>query len=164
MSGFLLEVEFSLEFEGESFPVDFECCHPKARIVDVGHRIDRRADGSVEREYGVLVVRDDGVVAEANLRRSALVVRRMGRLCPLPDSSGRLIGSFSSHHGGHHWFVFDATSSTARPHVTRRQKTPGKTAEEPSSPPPETASAPQESRSASSGEVKEPEEPDFWQT
>jgi hypothetical protein len=109
MSVFLLEFEFSLHFEQESFIVPFEVKDPGARIESAYAKTT--IDGNGKKEViGALLVRDripeQVHPAPELLAQYAIVVRRLGALVDLPESAGSLVGSFSSHQGRHHWHVF----------------------------------------------------------
>lgn len=103
----LWEERFDLSFEGSYQVHEFRTLHRKASVVGVRHGLDRAMDGKVEREYGVLLVKDRGFVAnEHKETQSVLVIRRIGDLTPLPDTAGALLGTFWTDHGQNVWYVF----------------------------------------------------------
>lgn len=103
----LLEVPFDVGFDAESEELHFLSYDARGRIVGVTHRLDRATDGRVEREYGVLLVKDRGfAAARPSVARKAVVVRYRGHVTPLPDSCGDLVGRFATEHGRWEWLVF----------------------------------------------------------
>lgn len=123
---YLLEVPLDVSFLNERWPVGFNVSHPSARLLAVEKRRDLRADGTTEREYGVLVVRDRGYAAHASIYRHVIMVRARTGATPIPREAGRLVGQFSTENGLSRWLVFEgrvaerAPASASRPESARR--------------------------------------------
>lgn len=101
------EVPFDLPFDRDFFEVEFLAFHPKATVTGVARRLERDEAGAVRREYGVLLVRDRGLVAnDPTVTRRVVVARSMGNVTPLPESAGDLVGRFSTDHERWVWLVF----------------------------------------------------------
>lgn len=103
---FVWEAEFSLPDEYHLVH-EYFCHDPRAKVEGVVRKQDRRSDGSLEREFGALLIRDRGSVgSKPKYRKYVTVVRRVGQLTPIPESCGELLGSFSTANGFHTWLVF----------------------------------------------------------
>jgi hypothetical protein len=105
----LCEHEFSVTFEGLYQLITFECYDPRAVAVGVLVRRDYLFSSPTSqpsiREQPVLLVRDRGSYGkDPPSLGSAVVVRRTGRMTPIPEFCGPMVGRFST--DGADWLVF----------------------------------------------------------
>lgn len=146
----LWEERFDVSFEGSYSVHEFRTLHKKATVVGVRKEMERAIDGKVEREYGVLLVKDRGFVAnEHKETQSVIVIRRIGDLTPLPDTAGELLGTFATDHCQNVWHVFSVRFPEA-PSTRQKAQSSPESNERPelSSPPPpqsEESSSPADS-------------------
>lgn len=126
---FLWTERFDLTLNTDSFLVDFSTIHPKATVVGVERGQERAQDGQVEREFGLLLIKDRGMVAEEHTNaRCVIVTRRLGDLTHLPDAAGERLGTFSTDHGQHVWDVWTSRMPEAR--APREKSAPAPAADE----------------------------------
>lgn len=130
-SRFLAEVEFELGFESVWFAVPYQKSHAKARVESAFLRRHTRENGSLERECGVLLVRDTGHVARPVGSHFAVVVRADGGICELPDFAGDFVARFTSENGRHTWYVFEGRAESAAPPLRQARHTTAPRSDEP---------------------------------
>lgn len=104
---FICEWPFRLDFDGDHMEFDYGTAHPLAKADSVVVRKNYNEQGVLVQEMGHLIVRDHGNTAGMR-HKTAIVVRRLNDLTPLPENCGRLIGAIQSHGGRWSFYVFDA--------------------------------------------------------
>lgn len=106
VSTFFYRTLFPLFFAEEIFEVRYTVCHMAAAVEAVGSVADRKADGTIERWQGYLIIRDRGDPSQSSIPKVVYVVNCRRDIMELPKDCGRMVGEFQSEHGRERWAVF----------------------------------------------------------